>query len=72
MSRAHDYRVPMDQDEFECCAIPPHVFAEGEVTVPAAPSATTRRHWAPREMAFLGIEALPSSAFDADPPVLGR
>jgi hypothetical protein len=62
----------MDQDQFECFAIPPHVFAEDEVTVPAAPSATTRRNWVLREMPFLGIEALPSSAFDADPPALGR
>ena len=63
----------MDQDQFECFAIPSHVFlAEDEVTVPAAPSAIIRRNWVPREMPFLGIEALPSSAFDADPPALGR
>jgi hypothetical protein len=63
----------MDQDQFECFAIPTHVFlAEDEVTVAATPPATTRRNPVLRGMAFLGIEALPSPLFDAEPPALAR
>lgn len=63
----------MDQDQFECFAIPPHVFAEDEVTPPLQPAeTTTRRNWVRREMGFLGMEALPSALFDADTPALGR
>jgi hypothetical protein len=64
--------IAMDQDQFECFAIPSHVFAEDEVRLPLPPAETTPRNWVRREMAFLGMEALPSALFDADAPALGR
>ena len=66
---------PLDshEEEYECFGIPASVFvADEEQPSPAAPlPGATRRNWVTREMALLGVEALPSTLFDADAPALG-
>ena len=55
-------------DEYECCGIPASVYIADEEQPPIAPAplpGAMRRHWVTREMAHLGIEALPSTIFEA-------
>ncbi len=58
-----------EQEQFECFDIPPHVLAGAE-GIPQRPPGWGRRNWILREVALLGIEAIPSppviAAFELD------
>lgn len=79
LSWPHDNRFGKDAvdnhfEEYECCGIPASVYlpVEEEPVVEAPLPGATRRQWVTREMALLGIEALPSTIFEAEPPSLGH
>ena len=57
----------MEQEQYECFAIPSHVLAEEVAQEPApAMPGSTRRDWVMRELALLGPEAMPSGLYDPD------
>ena len=59
----------MEQEQYECFAIPTHVLAEDAASEPApAVPGSNRRDWVMRELALLGAEAIPSALYDDDPP----
>jgi hypothetical protein len=49
-----------EQEEFECFGIPPHVWIANEADIPREPAGWSRRGWVHREVANLGVEAIPS------------
>lgn len=48
------------QESFECFGIPLHVHVEADGSFTPPPAGWHRRNWLLREVASLGIEALPS------------
>ena len=61
-----------EQENFECFAIPPHVWIEADGTIAQEPAGWSRRSWVYREAAFhLGAEAMPSPPLEPSyPPML--
>ena len=53
-----------EQEQFECFAIPAHVWTEQDAIVEAQPAGWTRRNWVYRAAATLGAAASPSPALD--------
>jgi hypothetical protein len=52
-------------DQYECFAIPPHVWSDEDTVAPRIePQGWTRRNWVYREAAALGAEAMPSPGID--------
>jgi hypothetical protein len=51
-------------DQYECFAIPAHVWSEQDAIVRQQPQGWTRRNWVYREAAALGAEATPSPHID--------
>ena len=52
----------MEQEQFECFAIPPHVFVDGDAANDVTPPVLGlhRRDWLLRELDLLGPEATPA------------
>jgi hypothetical protein len=49
-----------EQENYECFAIPSHVWLDAEGAIAPEPAGWSRRNWVYREVAHLGAEAIPS------------
>ena len=56
-----------EQEEFECFAIPAHVWTLQDAIVEQQPAGWTRRNWVYRDAASLGPEAIPSPLIETLP-----
>ena len=53
-----------EQEQYECFAIPAHVWTEQDAIVEVPHSGWTRRNWVYRAAACLGAETIPSPAIE--------
>ena len=54
-----------EQEQYECFAIPAHVWTDQDIIrEQATPSGWTRRNWVYRDAATLGAEAMPAPPVD--------
>lgn len=57
-----------EQEEYECFAIPAHVWTEQDAIVELQPAGWSRRNWVYRDAATLGVEATPSPGIEPTLP----
>lgn len=53
-----------EQEQYECFAIPAHVWTDRDAIAEPRPAGATRRNWVYRAAATLGAEAMPSPGIE--------
>ena len=49
-----------EQEQYECIAVPAHMWTDQDEICASKPEGWTRRNWVYRAAASLGVEAMPS------------